>query len=697
MEKTYFNRDLSWLEFDRRVLYQAQDSKIPLLERARFLSIFSSNLDEFFMKRVGYLKRVALQTQLPAAAGSASILSELRTRVLKLKEERGQCFHGVLVPELRAKGIDLTEWKDLGAGEKEFCAQYFRNRVFPVLTPLAVDPAHPFPFLSNLSVSLGVKLHVPKSKDRLFARIKIPHVLPQWVRVETEPHTVGVKLIRLRDIIESNLAELFPEMVVEKVMPFRITRNADIDQVRDDVEDLLDLVEEELRLRRVAEIVRMEHSAGPDPWMLNLLETELSLGPEDFYETEGELSYKPLEEVFALNYPDLKYRPWVPVTSPAFAEEKIDFFRLLKERDVLVHHPFESFSTSVERFIHAAVEDPEVLAIKMTLYRTGDQSPFIPLLIRAAEEGKQVVCVVEVKARFDEERNIYWGEVLEKSGVHVVYGVVGLKTHCKMALIVRREQGDFKFYAHMGTGNYNSLTAKAYTDVGLFTSNPKVNSELIEIFNYLTGLSLKRNYKKFLVSPINMREKFVELIQKESEAAQQGKPAHIIAKMNSLEDQAIIDLLYEASNAGVEIDLIVRGFCCLVPGKSGLSERIRVRSVIGRFLEHSRIFYFRAGAKTPQEGKFYMGSADWMSRNLNGRVEIMVPIEDKVPRKQCWDILQALLNDKAQSWELQQDGTYVHRAATTSGGADSGEIGVHEVWMNHARDSVVRSGGGRWV
>jgi len=663
----FFDRDLSWLEFNRRVLHQAKDPSNPLLERVKFLAIFSSNLDEFFMKRVGYLKRVLAQNrQLVGYQGLSlhKVLTEVQNQIRLLTREQDELFRDQILPELKQNGIELLRWNQLDAEDQDKLRLYFRSKVFPVLTPLAVDPAHPFPFLSNLSVSLGVKLKVPKqnktsASKMLFARIKIPDVLPQWVAVNADPDQTPKRFVRLLDVIEHNLSDLFPEMVIEGVSPFRIIRNAAIGQVDDeDAEDLTEVVEEELRLRRLARVVRLQHRHLSDPWILNLLQEELELAPDDFYETAGELDYRTLLMIASLPLPNLKFKTHVPTVPTRLADEARDIFSIIRDGDLLVHHPYESFTGSVEKFIRQSVEDKHVLAIKMTVYRTGELSPFIPLLIEAAEDGKQVVCVVEVKARFDEARNISWAEKLEKAGVHVVYGVVDLKTHTKNAMVVRQEGEGFRVYAHFGTGNYNADTAKLYTDLGLFTCNPQLTGELTEVFNYLTGLSLKKNYKKLLVAPINMRERLMDLIRRESANAAEGKPAHIIAKMNSLEDKQVIEELYLASQAGVSIDLIVRGFCCLRPGITGLSENIRVHSVIGRFLEHSRLFYFQNGGKTPESGDYFISSADWMYRNLDRRVETIIPIMDKKLKKECWEMIQIILNDSCQKWQLQTDGHY---------------------------------------
>lgn len=675
----FLNRDLSWLKFNDRVLHQAMDSKLPLLERVRFVAIFSNNLDEFYMKRVGFLKRAAASgvpwvgsDQMPPG----KLLNEIRHIVLKHQEHRYQIYEKTLLPELIKNGIIFLKWKDLSAAEKKSAVDYFKNKVFPVLTPLAVDRSHPFPFLSNLSVSLGLTLHYPKRKEGLIARVKIPTVLPQWVQVATAAGDTSYKLIGLQDLIANNLEELFPEMIIENVMPFRVTRNADIETMTDDIEDRLDLVEEELRMRRVAQIVRLEHSPTTDPSMLNFLKGEIELAAEDLYEIKGEISYQSLTEIANLNVPQLRYKAHTPSRPEEFLDEARDVFSIIRGKDVLVHHPYQSFPDSVEKFVRDAVKDPHVLAIKITLYRSGENNPLIPLLVRAAELGKQVVVVIELKARFDEARNIYWSEMLEKAGVHVIYGVVGKKIHAKTILVIRQEQDTYRFYSHIGTGNYNPATAKLYTDFSLFTSDKRIGSELIEVFNFLTGLSLKKSYQKLMVAPVNMRKRFIYYIHKEKDFAKAKQPARIIAKMNSLEDQEICEALYEASKAGVKIDLIVRGFCSLRPGVPGMSENITVTSIIGRFLEHSRVFYFQRGKTDPLDGKFYMGSADWMYRNLNNRIEVIVPIEDHDQKEEVFKTLEYLIQDKVLGWDLHQDGNYVSRKA------DKDEISSHDYLIN---------------
>lgn len=661
----FLNREIEWIEFNARVLHEALDARTPLLERVRFLGIFTSNLDEFFMKRVGGLRRQVEAGVQRRAGGLTPVqqLAAIRARVGPLLDQQAECYRLLVKKDLPERGIHLLAWDELQPAEKEFATQYFRRNVFPVLTPLAVDPGLPFPFLSNLSTSLGVTLRHPDRDEKLFARIKVPKIFPQWVQIRTEEAGRSqFRFVSLMDLIHHNMRWLFPDMEVLDVMPFRITRNAEIERDEDDVEDLLEMIAEELKQRRFGDVVRLEHGPNPDPWMLEFLTNELELTEAEVYEEPALLDYTDLKPIADLAIPELKYEPWSSLVPPALIEEKKeekdDFFAVMRASDLLVHHPYESFTATVERFIRQAVEDPKVLAIKMTLYRTGDESPFIPLLIRAAERGKQVVVLIELKARFDEERNIHWAQELENAGVHVVYGVIGLKTHAKVALVVRREHEALQCYVHLGTGNYHKDTAKLYTDVGLFTCKAGFTEDVVELFHFLTGRSLKRNYQKLLVAPINMKDSILRMIHREAEHARAGHPARIIAKCNSLEDASVGRALYEASQAGVRIDLIVRGFCCVRPKVPGMSERIRVISVVGRFLEHSRIFYFQNGCENALEGDFYIGSADLMYRNLLARIETLVPIEDARLKERLWEILDVLLADRRSAWEMEADGSY---------------------------------------
>ena len=676
----FLNRDLSWLEFNRRVLHEALDERTPLLERVRFLGIFTTNLDEFFMKRVGALQRQIEEgtvTQTPDGLTPEQNLAAIREVVLPMLRQEADVFNDVLCPALAARGVHLLSWEELTDAEREKSTRYFRANVFPVLTPLAVDPGNPFPFISNLSTSFGVILNHPDRHEILFARVKVPEVLPAWVRLDSPSDTSPTRFVSLHELIRHNLDDLFPDMAIADVMRFRVTRNADLERDEEEAEDLLELVEEELRQRRFANVVRLEVAAGEvNQWMLDFLMRELQITPQDVYEMPGELDYDDLRVVADVNVPALRYEPWAPVVPPALADDDADLFTVIREADVLVHMPYESFTASVERFIKAAAADPKVLAIKMTLYRTGQDSPFIQTLIRAAEARKQVVVLVELKARFDEERNIRIANELEKAGVHVVYGLVGLKTHTKTTLVVRQDPDGIRCYAHIGTGNYHAVTARSYTDLGLFTADPALTQDLVELFHYLTGRSLKRDYQKLLVAPVNMHGRFMEMIDREVAHARAGRPGRIIAKMNSLEDRSVCQALYRASQAGVQIDLIVRGFCTLRPGVAGLSENIRVVSIIGRFLEHSRIFYFRSGADEEQDGEFYIGSADWMHRNLVARVEAVVPIDRKPLRARLWDVLRIVLNDQRQAWDMRSDGSYLQRRPT-----DATAQGTHQALM----------------
>lgn len=688
----FLNREVEWLEFNGRVLHEAMDRRTPLLERVRFMGIYTSNLDEFFMKRVGGLRhQVQIGSRRLAGGLSAEEqLKAIRKMVVAQQTKQAESFSRVLRPELKKHGIELLEWRELTATERIVATQYFRQNVFPVLTPLAVDPGLPFPFISSLSVSFGVTLRHPDRDEKLFARIKVPKIFPQWIRVLPEGGNGGAnsdtsplqhRFVSLIEVIRHNLRDLFPDMEILDVMPFRITRNAEVEREEEDAEDLLEMIAEELKQRRFGDVVRLEHGPKPDPWMLRFLMDELELTEDSVYELNGLLDYTDLKPLLDISLPQLKYEPWTPLVPPRLMDDRVSIFDVIREDDILVHHPYESFGASVERFIRQAVDDPTVLAIKMTLYRTGDDSPFIPLLIRAAEQGKQVVVLIELKARFDEARNIHWAQELENAGVHVVYGVVGLKTHAKTALVIRQESAGVQCYVHLGTGNYHKQTAKLYTDVGYFTAKREYTDDVIELFHFLTGRSLKRTYIKLLVAPAEMKDGILKRIRQEIEFAKAGKPARIIAKCNSLEERDLVRALYEASQAGVEVELIVRGFCCLRPRVKGLSERIRVISVIGQFLEHSRILYFSRGQSNPLDGEFLIGSADLMYRNLLGRIETMSPIDSPKAKERLWEILDTHLSDRRLAWEMQSDGTYVQYQPRTSVEQD----GSHRRLMNSTR------------
>jgi polyphosphate kinase len=687
-ETKYFNRDLSWLNFNRRVLHEAADERTPLLERVRFLGIFTSNLDEFFMKRVAHVRRQAAAgpsaARTPDGKTATEVLKAVRESVMGMFQQQADIYVKQLGPLLRQQNIFLLEWEELTQEERLAVSNYFMNSVFPVLTPLAVDQGSPFPFISGLSSSLGVLVHHPGKHDTVFARVKIPEVLPKWISVSAQP---GVyRMVSLRTLIRANLQALFPDMTIVDAMLFRVTRGAEVDLQPDEGEDLREVIEDELKQRRFAPVVRLEHGPKPSEFIVNLLMSELTITEADVYELQAELDYDDLKQVAELNLPTLRFTPWTPLLPASLAADDNDIFAAIRRGDILVHHPYESFGASVERFVTEAAADPNVLAIKMTLYRTGDASPFVRTLVRAAERYKQVVCLIEIKARFDEERNILLADAMEKAGAHVVYGLMGLKTHCKAALVVRQDPDGIRCYVHLGTGNYHAQTARLYTDLGLLTCDPQITRDVVELFHYLTGRSGQREYRKLLVAPVNMRDRFLDMISREVQHHLAGRPAQILAKMNALEERKIIGALYSASGQGLPIDLVVRGFCTLRPGVPGLSENIRVSSVIGRFLEHSRIYYFRNGAADPLDGEFYIGSADWMYRNLLARVETIVPIEKRALKEKCWIILQTLLNDHRQAWDLQSDGTYVQRTPPEgSNDACVIDLGTHETLMALAR------------
>ncbi len=677
------NRELSWLQFNERVLSESQDQRYPLLEQVKFFNIFSTNLDEFFMKRVGGLMRqVAVNTRTKDGHSPAETLIVVRKRVLKLISKQQTILKNELLPKLRKKSVYLKKWEQLTPEQKKFATDFFNQKIFPILTPLAVDPGHPFPFLSNLSTSIGVALqNVDHVDEELFARVKIPDAFPTWIelpKIKTLRSIADkVELLSIHDLVTQHLEQIFPGMIIKASMIFRITRNADIERDEEDAEDLLEMITEELRERKFADIVRLEVGPDADMRILERLKEELEVSAEDVFPYDLPLDILNLNDLPNLPLNALKYKTWHPTIPHIFKDDTQSLFQILNNQDVLVHHPFESFSATVERFIREAVDDPHVIAIKMTLYRTGIASPFIPLLIRAAESGKQVVCLVELKARFDEARNIQVAQTLEKAGVHVVYGIVGLKTHCKLSLVVRKETEGVKCYCHIGTGNYHSVTSQFYTDLGLFTSSPHFTDDVVHLFHYLTGRSLYKSYQKLLVAPIQMKKKFIDLIQFEIFAAKNKKPAMIIAKMNSLEDEDIIRKLYEASRAGVKILLFVRGVCILRPKVKNLSENIKVISIIGRFLEHSRIYYFRHGSKIPENGAFYIGSADWMHRNLHARVEAVAPIESPNIKIKIWNLFKMLIKDKRQSWEMNSNGGYAKHESHRR------DVGVHQKLMDY--------------
>lgn len=668
-EELFTNREVGWLNFNFRVLSEAQDLQNPLLERAKFLAISSTNLDEFFMRRVGGLKRQIAYGLSPKSSDGQTPkkqLSMIARSLAPMLALQVEIFQKIRF-EMQVHGCHVISFAQATPSDKKFLKNYFISQVFPILTPLSVDPGHPFPFISNLSTSFGVSLVYPQNPDeKVFARVKIPKLIDQWIRIDNTP-----RIIHINEIVRAFIEDLFPSMKVLGTVLFKVTRNADSDREDDDAEDLLATIEEELRQRRFAEIVRVEFGQCTDAWLRDFLIRELDLKEEDLSQLSCDFDladFHPL--VGLLDWPKLKYQSWSPVV-PHQISQTVSIFEQISAHDIFLHHPFESFSESVERFITEASNDPLVLAIKMTLYRTGDNSPFIKALIRAAEQGKQVVCLIELKARFDEERNIFWAQELENAGVHVVYGIVGFKTHAKAALVVRRENNKVKTFVHLGTGNYNVATSRFYTDVGLLTANEKITNEVLEFFNYLTGKSLKTDYQHLLIAPINMLSKFKELILREAEHAKHKRPSQIIFKFNNMEEVDISRALYEASNAGSQITLVVRGFCCLKPGVKGLSANIQVQSTLGRFLEHSRIFYFRNGQADPIDGDFYIGSADLMYRNLHNRVEVITPLLDRTIKEKVWELLQLYLKDQKQSWLMQTDGSYVRKSKISETAASS--------------------------
>jgi polyphosphate kinase len=668
----YFNRELSWLEFNHRVLHEATDPRTPLLERLKFLAIFSSNLDEFFMVRVAALQQqVAANVRKLSPDGRTATeqLDAIRERLLPMVTEQHQHFEKALRPQLASEGIYLLDYMDLNQEQRTYLQNYFEEQIFPVLTPLAIDPSHPFPHISNLSLNLAVVVKDPETGEELFARVKVPKVLPRFVPLpeEFQQHQRRQSTIwtgiPLEQVIAHNLDSLFPGMNIQEYHPFRITRNADLAVEEDEADDLLLAIEQELRKRRLGgSAVRLEIQASTPDTLRGMLIEELELKDKDIYEVEGLLGLGDLMSFMALPLPDLKDLPWTPqiparLRSPLGDEEVQDIFSVIRNGDLLVHHPYDSFSATVLRFITEAANDPQVLAIKMTLYRTSGDSPIAKALINAAENGKQVAVLVELKARFDEGNNIIWARKLEQAGLHVVYGLVGLKTHTKVVLVVRREEGRIRRYVHVGTGNYNPKTARIYTDLGLLSCREDLGADLTDLFNYLTGYSRQRSYRKLMVAPVNLRDRFLALIHREMDHCCNGHSGRIVAKMNSLVDPQIITTLYEASQAGVQIDLIVRGMCCLRPGIEGISENIRVISIVGRYLEHSRIYYFH----NQGQEEVYIGSADWMTRNLDRRVEAVVPVEDPEIVKDLQEILGVMLADNRHAWDLQPEGHYIQR------------------------------------
>jgi polyphosphate kinase len=656
----YFNRELSWLDFNQRVLELAEDPEVPLLERLRFCGIYASNLDEFFMVRVAGLfdqLDAGIEARGPDGLTPKEQIDAIQARVLELDDRLCHCFGSTLRPALEEQGIRIVSLETASEEERREIDDRFNQQVFPALTPLVIGLGRPFPYISNLSLSLGVLLRDPETETEIIARVKVPkELLGRFLPVGD-----GTAFVPLEEVIAANLDLLFPGIDVIDHGYFRVTRDADFN-VSDEADDLLQAVQDELRRRRFGEVVRLEVASGMNPKLRQQLVGALRLEDREVYDIDGLLDLSDITAIADVpGHAELRAAPWTPVTQPRLQgedEEPVDMFAEIRQRDLLVHHPYDSFATSVERFVEQAVADPDVLAIKHTVYRTSDDSPLVPSLIRASERGKQAVCMVELKARFDEEANIHWAKSLEEAGVHVVYGIPGLKTHVKAILVARREGEKVREYVHIGTGNYHPKTARLYTDFGLFTADPDIGADVAEMFNFLTGYGRPAVYRKVLVSPTTMRDRIVEEIERTVAAHEAGEEARIALKMNSLVDAGCIQALYEASQAGVGVDLNVRGICCLRPGVPGVSENINVCSIVGRFLEHSRIYAFRRGEET----QVLMGSADLMPRNLDSRVELVAPVEDEDLKAELLDVLERCFADNSSSWELDADGNWSRRS-----------------------------------
>ncbi|MAO63485.1 MAG: polyphosphate kinase 1 [Balneola sp.] len=683
-EEYFFNYELSWLKFNERVLAEAQNESNKLLERIKFLSIVCSNLDEFFQKRVGGLKRQLLSGVKELSVDGmtpSDQLSAVRKEVQQMIETYRSCFFDDLRPKLSKKGIQIKSYKELDDYQKAVCDRYFQKQVYPIVTPLAVDESHPFPFISNKSLSFAIELQNPRTEEKLFARLKIPANRDRFIQVHRKGNQVI--LVPIEDIISEKIDTLFPGMKILSAHMFRLTRNASVDRNEEEAEDLLETIEDELRERKFAEIVRLEIDAEMPKHLKQFIIKQLNVDWHDVYEMQGTIGLVDVMEIAQLSgFNRLKERSWNPVLHPALKHNPEDeipsFFEVIRRGDFMVHHPYHSFKLTTQRFIEEAAQDPKVLAIKQTLYRTSKDSPLMHSLMQAAEEGKQVAVLVEIKARFDEERNINWAQKLENYGVHVAYGIPGLKIHTKMTMVVREESDGLRTYCHLGTGNYHPDTAQLYEDLALFTCDEGITSDVTDIFNLLTGYAPDQTFEKLLVAPKHLRQQMNELIEFEVNEAKNDRPARIIAKMNSLEDPLIIQKLYEASSEGVKIDLIVRGVCRLIPGVEGMSENIRVHSVIGRYLEHSRIYYFNRRG----EHKYFIGSADWMHRNLDARVEAITPIENEKLKKYLQFMLNIYFNDNKQRWLLQSDGSY-ERAKKEKG---SSKLSAHDYLMKHMNE-----------
>ncbi len=705
----FADRELSWLAFNQRVLELAEDVHQPLLERVRFLAIFASNLDEFFMVRVAGLKRrIATGIAVTAASGLSprQTLDAISERAHILMERHSRVFRDEVQPALAAEGITLVHWDELEAREQDRLRKFFRRQIFPVLTPLAVDPAHPFPYISGLSLNLAVVVVNPATGKEHFARVKVPPLLPRFIAVDAkgrpsapttqtaDPEKGPTSFVPISEVIGQHLDQLFPGMEVREHHTFRVTRNEDVEVEEDDAENLLQAMEKELLRRRFGPPVRLELAVGISPRIRNLLVRELGVAADEVYELPAPLDLTGLNAIADLDRADLHYPAFIPTTHRFLAEVEsahpTDVFAAIRERDILLHHPYDSFSTSVQTFLEQAAADPNVLAIKQTLYRTSGDSPIVDALIDAAEAGKQVLALVEIKARFDEQANITWARKLEQAGVHVVYGIVGLKTHCKLSLVVRQESDGLRRYCHVGTGNYHPKTARLYTDHGLLTCDPDVGQDLTRLFNQLSGYAPQSRFHRLLVAPRTVRSGLIDRIRREADAARAGHEAWIRMKVNSVVDEATIDALYRASQAGVQVELVVRGICAVRPGIPGLSENIRVRSILGRFLEHSRIYAF-ANSAGPALGEgqasgpeIYIGSADLMHRNLDRRVEALVRIADPDQITELLDLLDFSMNDGTATWHLHPDGTW-QRHSTNDAGEPLVDLQASLVARHHRR------------
>jgi polyphosphate kinase len=674
LTEIWIDRDLSWLDFNHRVLAEALDERTPVLERAKFLAIFTCNLDEFFMKRVSVLRQVAGERQ-------RARLQQVREKVLPMLCSQAECYRKTLIPGLAKHGILLHRWDDLTEKQKGEASDYFDVCVSAALTPLVIDPEHPFPFLSNLSTSLVFRLQDPEEGQFIYARVKVPGGLKNWVPLVSGLQAGQKVFVPLYEVIRGNIQKLYEGMIITGVSLLRITRDAEVEMNDESSAEVRELVREQIRQRRYEPIVRLEFGRGGDSAIKQVLRDRFQLSPDDVYDMSEEVDYTTLFEIAGLPISELRDHPWTPLQHPSLPEASTGFFGAIQAGDVLVHHPYDSFDGSIEHFIRTAADDPQTVSIKMTAYRIGDDTPFVKSLIRAAEHGKQVACVMEIKARFDEERNLHWAAELERAGAHVTFGVAGLKTHAKIALVVRNEAIGLRSYVHIGTGNYHVKTARLYTDIGLLTCDPLLTQEVVNLFHYFTGRSHAPKCCALLVAPKSMRPRLLELISREAENHRAGRPARIVAKMNQLEDPEIIKALCEASKGGVPIDLIVRGFCCLRPGVPDRTETIKVRSIIGRFLEHSRIFYFANGQEDPIAGHFYIGSADWMYRNLSKRIEVITPILAPGPKAKLWEILDICLRDQRQAWTLGSGGKYSELQPKESGEGPE-TIGTQETLMN---------------